>query len=81
MDKEIDLNALVNKVSGIQNPLEAVAKKAFEDFMFRFQQEGTLKDGKLNLDDLDISEKEEFIKLVGQFDKQFFGMMMQSIDC
>lgn len=79
MDKEIDLKAFIEKVTKIQNPLEAVAKKTFEDYMFRFQQKGIIKDGILNLDGFDKSEREEFIKLVGQFDKQFSDMMMQSL--
>ena len=79
MMEKVDLKALIERVSDIQNPLDAVAKKTFEDYMFRFQEDGQLRNGILNLNGVDESDREEFIKLVGQFDKQFCDMMMKSI--
>ena len=75
MMEKVDLKALIERVSDIQNPLDAVAKKTFEDYMFRFQEDGQLRNGILNLNGVDESDREEFIKLVGQFDKQFCEMM------
>lgn len=77
--EKVDLKALIERVSDIQNPLDAVAKKTFEDYMFRFQEDGQLRNGILNLNGVDESDREEFIKLVGQFDKQFCEMMTKSI--
>ena len=79
MMEKVDLKALIERVYGIQNPLDAVAKKTFEDYMFRFQENGQLRNGILNLNGVDESDREEFIKLVGQFDKQFCEMMTKSI--
>ena len=79
MMEKVDLKALIERVSDIQNPLDAVAKKTFEDYMFRFQEDGQLRNGILNLNGVDESDREEFIKLVGQFDKQFCEMMTESI--
>lgn len=79
MMEKVDLKALIERVSDIQNPLDAVAKKTFEDYMFRFQEDGQLRNGILNLNGVDESDREEFIKLVGQFDKQFCEMMTKSI--
>ena len=77
--EKVDLKALIERVSGIHNSLDAVAKKTFEDYMFRFQEDGQLRNGILNLNGVEESDREEFIKLVGQFDKQFCDMMTKNI--
>ena len=78
MEYQIDLKDLITNVSEVKNPLVAVAKKTFEDYILRFHQDGKLRNGILNLNGIDESEREEFIKLVGQFDKQLSDMMKQT---
>ena len=58
MMEKVDLKALIERVSDIQNPLDAVAKKTFEDYMFCFQEDGKLRNGILNLNGVDESDRE-----------------------
>ena len=76
---EIDIAEFMQKVAEQETSLDMVAKKAFEDLIYSFQLEGRLKNGHLDLSDMDSDERDEFIRLAEQFDKDFYDRLLQTL--
>ena len=76
--EENDLKQLIAKVSEIRNPEERVALETLKGYINFFRQEGRLKEGILNLEGLDESERAEFLKLAQRFDKELYDALKES---
>lgn len=76
---EIDIDKIIEKAECLINDPKVVANKDFKDFIIKFHNEGHLKNGKLDLSNVEEDDREEFYKLVSQFPDKFNDIMLNSI--